>query len=336
MNDMFQTDIWSFFNQYENNLAGTKDIKVEKKEVTKKTKSKTAKKAANVADTVKCCGRGFIITLTGMKNVDTCVKELVERGYKEILLSSKVNLSEDGSILTFETPSKASADSQQVTLPVVILDGELRMELSTENFVGLDEDEISISDLIEKWIEVNPSYAGCGMYYSSEYGVATPVFDPVLNNISLPASVSVYGESTLLSETEFLKSSVPGKEIIGTLNLLDTEAVLCKGNDNYFVSFQSKKGISFDKSTYSNGTKEVNSVVEKYALPFTIHLANFGIDIQVSENDFPQKHKVTQEEILHFLTPNYKMFGANDRKADFIYLKDKNILSIASISGRKG
>lgn len=308
----------------------------EQKAPAAKERKTAAKKAAKVADSVKCCGRGFLVTLTGKKNVDECVKALVELGYKEVLLSDSAGLSEDGSILTFNTPSVASDDSQLVTLPVKVLDGELRMELSKEDFPDLDEDEISVSELIEKWTEVNPSYTGCGMCYSSEYGVATPVLNPISKSVSIPISVNVYGSITTLAETEFLVQPVQVKDIIESLNLYSDDAELCKGNETYFVSFKVAKGISFDKAVFSKGSKSTASVVEKYALPFTIHLANFGIDIPVSENDFADKKKVTLEEVLAFLTPSYKMFGANDRSVDFVYLKDRNVLSVASISGKKG
>lgn len=333
MNDMFQTDIWSLMAP-EDLPAPTQ--KVEQQAPAAKEKKTVAKKTAKVADTVKCCGRGFLVTLNGKKNVDECVTALVGLGYKEILLVSSATLSEDGSVLTFDTPSHATDDSTQVLMPVTVLDGDLRMELTKEDFPELDEDEISVSDLIEKWTEVNSSYAGCGLCYNAEYGVATPVLDAASKTVAIPCTVSVYGKTTEFTETEFLTQPVQASDVLDSLNLLGGNASLSQGNGTYFVSFAGKKGVNYDCSSFSNGKKGTGSVVEKYPLPFTIHLANFGIDISVTEEDFSDRQRVTQEDVLAFLKPNYQMFGSSDRKADFVFLKDKGILSVASISGKKG
>ena len=328
--DNIQTNLWDLFGP-----VNTPE-EPEAKETSSEKKSDVSKKNHKVADTVVCCGRGFKVTMTGKATVDDCVKELVSLGYKEVVLLNNARLSKDGRTLTFDTPLSASDDSLQVFFPLIISDGLLRMELTREDFPNLDEDEISVADLITKWCSVNPTYEGCGLCYDASYGVATPVMTRVTEKVILPISVHVYGETIPIAENEFLSNTVSDKDILSSLNLLSEEAVLCSGNGGYFVAFSSKKIIHFNTDSYKIGTQTSSHVQEKYHLPFTIHLANFGVDIPVSSTDFQEKSKVNITEVMDYLKTKYKMFGASDRKVDHIYLEDKKILSVASISGKKG
>lgn len=328
--DNIQTNLWDLFGP-----ADALDEPVIK-ETSSKKKADAPKKGHKVADKVVCCGRGFKVTMTGKATVDDCIKELVTEGYKEVLLVNSAYLSADGSALTFDTPLKASDDSLQVSFPLTISDGLLRMELTREDFPDLDEDEISVADLIAKWCSVNPAYEGCGLSYDASYGVATPVLTQVTEKVTLPMSVHVYGETIPISKNEFLSDMVSAKDILSTLNLFSEEAVLCSGDSGYYVAFSAKKPINYKTDSYKTGTQTSNHVQEKYDLPFTIRLATFGIDVPVSSEDFQGKRKVNITEVMDYLKPKYKMFGSSDRKVDYIYLKDKGILSIASISGKKG
>lgn len=297
---------------------------------------------------VICIGNNFRLTISGVKTLDDCIKQLFDLGYKEILLSGKCILIDQGTLL-FQTYDSAVQDSILVNMPMNVCFGEKRMELDADDFPGLDKDEISISDVHERWSTIHPECEGNGLSYDPRLGVATPCFSEVIKNkqknINLPVTVSIWGETITVTQQDIGVIGVITCEQLCeylstaySMQYNETELSLYECGEAFYAKLNAKKKAQpFNCDDYFVDKKaKVVNVKEKYRLPFTLHMANFNISASLNAEDFGGKEKVDQEEIMDYVKNRYPMFRSSDRKADILYLKDKNIVSVAAMSGKKG
>ncbi len=299
-------------------------------------------------DRVTCIGNHFRVTIEGAGTLDDCVRRLVDLGYKEILLSGKcIFISKD--VLLFQSFDRVVEDSVLVNMPMSICAGEKRMELDMDDFPELDKDEISVLDIHERWIAVHPEDEGSGLSYNPQLGVATPYISKTgiqeQKNIELPVRVSILGDIITITQQdvgipgtitcgqlcEYLSTSYSLKYQEAELSLFDYGGILLAG----FRTGKKTQTFGIDAYFVDKGA-HTKKVKEKYMLPLTLYMANFNISVPLSPEDFEGRGKIEQEEILGYVKNKYPMFRSSDRKIDILYYKERNMVSVAAMSGKKG
>lgn len=321
----------------------------------KQTKKGAAKSSSKGDDTkveapVTCIGEHFKVILDEADTVKDCVNQLVRLGYKEVL-AVKTCVPVGKSMLLFKQANTGDPENRRVDMPVTICAGENRMELTADDFPDYDPDEISVGLIKEKWAANNPAYEGCGLIYEPKCAVATPALPEkkadMKKEYELPMKVSVFGEVVTITNDDLgiigLASGKAISEYLCYQYLLpvDKAELLFKDSgEMVFADYSSKmkgKGISFDRTEYYVKKDAVVSIVtEKYVLPFTLYMANFNYSILLTSGEFGGRNKVEQADVLKIAAKYCPTLQSADRKADVLYLKDKNIVSVAAVSGKKG
>lgn len=331
-----------------------------KKATGKKTAGKkTARKAAgtdfDIVLPVKVYARGFSLTIEkkadkSMIKVSELFRELDELGFCEVRIpgidAAYSNDADNGQSVLYITTNGVHPDEENMLVTfkdgkVVVCDGMRKCELTPADFADLDEDEISVSSLTEKWCEVENRYKGCRMVCAD--GVAYPVFTIPLAesaNFSLPADVLVNGEWKTLSEQDFSMESPTVKDVLNKLFGEDTPEITPQLYANltktaYFIGYNQKKSTTVAKG-FSTTVAEKKTVQERFKLPLEVYIATFGRKYSLTPEDFNGNTKVSLDEIKEHFKPMHKIFGDTSRKLDSIYLKEENLLSLMFISGKKG
>lgn len=317
---------------------------------TKKAKSTHKGEDTQVEAPVTCIGDNFRVTLEDVHSVGDCVNELVRLGYKEILIMPVCSLVGKNTLF-FKQTKVGVPENRRIDLPVIICAGENRMELTADDFPDLDPDEISAEIVMEKWIANNPAYEGCGLVYEPKCAVAAPTMpDKKLDKkkeYELPMKITLFGEVITVTNEDLgiigkTKAEAVQDYICSkySLNMDDTELLLMDNGEIFFAEYNckaKKKDIYFDtKAFYVNENASLSEVSEKYALPFTLYMANFNYSIKLTSNEFGGRNKVGREDVLKIAAKYCPTLQSSDRKADILYLREKNIVSVAAISGKKG
>lgn len=313
-----------------------------------KKKSSALTGMSKVSLPVTVFGRNFKMTLTeGVSNINDVAKAVYEAGYKEISLYSQGICYDKKSNAIYLSSLKSSDEDTLVNVgnAVVVVDGMLQGEFNEDSFASLDADEISVASLLEKFAEINPQYATCGINYDSKYQVATPVIlGETVREVKLPATVILAGEETGLTVESFggLKTTVSDKEIVELLLQGCSATIYLKQfGDRYVVEFGSSKEAKLvtqmDFASFVvNKEAKSRKAVKKYSLPLNVYLATMGITIEFTTEMFGGKGKVSEEEAVEKLKEAYSFLANKDRTLDIVYCKENNTLSVALTSGKKG
>lgn len=322
----------------------------DKKEKKKRSKGSPLGDDIKVEAPVTCIGEHFKVVLDEAATVKDCVDQLVRLGYKEILVAATCFLA-GKSALFFKQQNTGNPENRRVDMPVTICAGENRMELTAGDFPDYDSDEISVGLIKERWTANNPAYEGCGLIYEPKCAVAAPTLPEKKINMKkefeLPMKVSIFGETiTITNEDLGITGLADGKAIRDYLCskyslVMDTAELLLKDSgEMVFAEYHCKKegkGISFGKAEYYvNENAQLSDVTEKYVLPITLYMANFNYSIWLTPEEFGGKDKVEQADVLKIAAKYCPTLQSADRKADVLYLKDKKIVSVAVMSGKKG
>ncbi len=309
----------------------------EKKESAKETKTTTAKpakaegasskKLMKVETPVTVVGDGWSRTVGegGKMSVADVVKTLITQGLKMAALCS-YSLSGNTLFASSIRESASSDDDLIAGGAVTVQLGEVSCDISHTMFDGMDEDELTVYDVTEKFVELHPEFSGCSLRYHAGLSVATPVFS---DKASLPkeGSVRIWSEGEI---KEYLA---------GEATALFEGYSFGKSGDLYFPRKELQKGEKSIRLTDEDLSipKDLHKqAVEKYHLPVQLFLENFGIRKEITSGDFDGKEKITKEDLLDYLKPQFKAFSSPGRNIDIFYDKAHKILGVALISGKKG
>ena len=315
-----------------------------------KTRSKNKEKNVEVEAPVTCIGDHFRVTLEDVHTVRDCVNQLVGLGYREILVPATC-VPVGKRTLFFHQTTSGTPENRRVDLPVSICAGENRMELTSDDFPHHTPDEISVEMVLEKWVANNPAYEGCRMTYEPKCAVAAPVMPEKAVNkkkeYELPMKLSLFGEVLTITNEDLGRIGPVTVEMIEdylyleySLDLEGTEILLRDSGEMVFVQYGCKrkdKGISYSREDhYVKAEAELKDIVEKYALPLTLYMANFNYSVPLTADDFGGRNKVERADILKIAVKYCPTLSSADRRADVLYLKEKHIVSVAAVSGIKG
>lgn len=226
------------------------------------------------------------------------------------------------------------AATQIVSFPVTVCHGMTNAVYEGDMFPGLDEDEVSLSDVTMKFVETNPEFKGLDFSYDADASVIMPVFKQVgvTDKVNAPSTLSVNGVVEDVAEEHAGKKP---DEFLQARGLGKTEGV-CQyalryadsSKENYLAVLEVA-----EKATES--TVKAKTVEEKYRLPLKLTVAGIGIDL--TSEDFSGKEKVTQKEVISLCETRYKsLFKDAKRTPQFTYSSELSALEIAFTSGKKG
>lgn len=344
--DGFSTD--DFFNLNQNKavpekktMKSSKKEKAEKKD-TKKTSGK-GKAAFNceVSLPVTVLARNFAVKIgeSGTMKLSEVCDELVKMGYEQMkiknmgliyLKETNVAYVTDNGIFGTSGNTQVFEETDSV---ITVVDGLLKCELSAENFADKDFDEITVDDVVSKWTDINMQYKGCGLYLD-EQGLAYPVLIRDSSKITDDSmTVHVNGseievETVGISDMSGLATKLAGE--MGT-----AKPIIVKTDNAYFLSYEEGK----EKPYCLNQTVAVKThkqVEKKYPLPLTLYVVTWNMSYELTKEMFGGKGRVSKEEITEVMAKSEKMFADQERKVDYLYNEDRNLMSCMFISGKKG
>ena len=315
-------------------LAGKKpekkpEKKAEKKQTVKKTGTSSLK--LNKPVTVVGCGWRYVIEGEGEISVADAAKAVFHAGYEEVAIAK---LTTGGESIIYSNPFAATITDDDQAVPfkdgrVTVVCGMQKAEYVIADFDGMEEKDISVLDLTEKFIETHHEFAGCALRV--EDGIAIPCFENSLGDAEKEAeSFKVWQDGRITEMT--------GADFHLAFDPTDKKVKLNLYRSQEGVVFPSYIGnyCSVSVSDFGLESRKMSTVEEKYRLPFTLTLATFNKDVEVTAEHFGGKSAVTQEDVLAALARSYKVFGQSNRKFDFFYDKKNNVLSVAIVSGKKG
>lgn len=351
---MENVEITNTLGEEKENLAKTNVSKAENKPAAKSSKKKEKDSVTMVQLPITCYGRNWKHTIEGTEKIalEKVLESLRTANYEEVIANLEIVVLSRA--IYFLYPEQATDSDVQVLFngQFNVCDGLMQMPLSLEDFPDMVAEEISLYTIAEKFGRSFPYYENKGLYLDNHAQVAIPVFERKKNPdefVKLPCEVSLFGERVELSEEQFpffdLKEGIPVSEIISyVLGEAPKELlpVLYEVQDNRYV-ITLTKGKKTTISTVSregfwkNG-KDVTLVKAKelIALPCNLYFVTLNTTLSLTSSVFGGKTKVEQQEIIDYLKSFYSVLRSKDRKIEFIYAKEQNLVSIALISGTKG
>ena len=316
------------------------------KKPAKKTGGKKEATDVDVAMPVTVLARGFKYELGSLGNIkmSDLLTKLDELGYHEVRQPSVSAVYDHMMNRIYLTcgPDAACEEDVQVAIdqPVIISDGQVKCELTLDNFEGYEADEVSVAELLDYWTSVNPNYAGCRLAYAGQY--AYPVFEKYLESkteVSFPCVIEMNGEEKEYGEEDFEDTTVAGilQKLTGNSNgVVEAKLVANLDRTRYFVTYQDLKNTRNKKNFEERSQKGGATVEKRYKLPLKVFIASFNLQEELTPEHFSGKNKVTLDEIKGYYAERYRIFQDTSRQLDTIYLEEDNMLSMMFISGKKG
>jgi len=297
----------------------------EEKKVSKTKKKSAAKTSKNdiIKGVVQVIGNGWQTTYGEAEHeyeAKDVAQALYNSGYKEIAVAELK--SSKNTLYVNVVNQKASADDVQMGDVITIELGNFKVIYHSTDFPGLTEPEISLFDVVMKFQQNNPQFVGCGLKFDSGSKVASPVFSKKAS-IKADESYPVWTESGI-------------QQMLGA-DIKD-DNVYVSDTGTYFVVSNIPKNAATVYShslTLAKGDKE-KKAVEVYRLPFTLWIENFGTNKDCTKDDFGGKESVTKDEIIRYLSNEYRFFRSQSRKYSISYDRNAAIVGVAGISGEKG
>ncbi len=256
------------------------------------------------------------------------LKAAFNEGFKEVALAS-ITRNKDESVLYVSTLNeRADDDATAMGKELTIYLARKAAVYKAEDFPGLDPDEISLGDVLEKYYEAYPELKGCSLKTGG--GIAVPVLtDSYTLKKDSADTVKIWKEDGVIEYNE------------GEASLLFEGCTVRKSDSDVLFPVYSAKAkgssrVSVSLSDFGLTKGTSSTVKEKYTLPFTLYLETFGQRREMKPEDFNGKTKVTKDEVIDYLKPKYKAFQSKKRKFDVVYEKSQDLVSVALISGEKG
>lgn len=327
-----------------------KKEKKEKKDA-KKTSRKVKKNEPVLAGPLTFIGRGFKKVLgtdsTTSKPLSVWLEELYQEGIMEAAVEACKCVVIDSTVYLL-TPDKPSLEDMAIMADQFdIVDGQMKATFTLdEDFPSYTKDELSVVDVIEKLDSLgNPALSECSIFYDSKAKVGLPIYEKLTEqSLALPVHLLTFGEVISYEPAAFLgKTSIEPSELDSfVVPNSDIEVTYQKRKDGVIVPcFKAGKNVTVYEPARDSMQKDTDAsantrAVERYALPASIYLVQYGIKIPVTNEQFENKDKVTEEEIINYLKQDFPLFRSSERKIDVIYDRANNVISVAALSGKKG
>ena len=301
----------------------TSDDEEEKADKKTAKKKAPAKKEVKLKGVVKVVGNGWRTTYGeegAAYDGKDVAQALYDAGYKEIANAEVKYTATTMYINTIN--QKASADDVAMGDEITIELGNFKVNYKVADFGGLTPEEISLFDVMIKFQQDNPQFAGCGLKFHSGSKVASPVFTRKAT-IKADATYSVWTDGGVMQ--------MSGADI-------KDDTVFVSDTGTYFVVAETPKSAQSVQS-YSlkfPASGKDKKAVEVYRLPFSLWVENFGTTKACTSADFGGKETVTKDEIIRYLGNAYRIFRSQSRKFSISYDRNSSVVGVAVVSGEKG
>lgn len=281
-------------------------------------------------------------TFNNVATLEEITKYLYESGYYCVAHSHISSFYESGTLFLGLSNKHVHPEDTLVVLDnktIRVSDGQLNAEYTRYDFSEFEADEISVLEVQKKWVQTNPQYEGCVLNYDESTGILIPCFDA--EEVALTYPIKVYINN---SPSVYMKEHISDESALGIASKIfgklpsKVKASLFKNDlgSGYFLSFNITGGVALDNRFAKNNVAKVSKAVERYALPFTLYLANMGIKLSATKETFSGKEKVSLEDIITALKSKYSVFKDSSRTPMAMYVAEENIVSISFASGKLG
>ena len=212
---------------------------------------------------------------------------------------------------------------------VVVNLGQKSVEVESSAFEGKDAEEITLDDVRDKFVELCPEFKGCNLAYSAAAQAALPVFDK-------KTELKDVKDDTLKfwTDGEMLEYSLSeATALYADYEVYKSEAGI------YFASPTLKKDseyVSISRDFFGLADVKATKAKEFYKLPAKVWLEQYGQRIEIDASMFGGKEKITKDDVINFLKPNYKAFQSKSRQFDVFYDDEQGLISVYMVSGKKG
>ena len=325
----------------------------EKKGDVKKTGAKADKKKGNGKDDdvtlpVTIRARGFKTTIDGFgkMKLSEIGKKLIEDGYNQFLIPGMglVYHESVGTVYVTDGAGTAAASNTAIDLSdgktITVIDGQLSATFSADDFADKEVDEITASDVAERFALINPNYAGCGVSYTEGNGYFYPVFSSYeLTRVNVPVTIMLDGDMSELEDEGVADVKALTKMVYGELpNGLVANLAKTAREGVYATCYCSFSAYCITEIAAASNSNPSNpkKVEQKYELPLELYVVTFNCLYNLTPEDFDGAKKVTLEQIKNFMADKQKMFSDKSRKLDTLYNKEMNRLAVMFVSGSKG
>lgn len=319
----------------------TKTQSAKKKE--EKPKDSKYDKEVKLPVVVKARNFSEEIAGDGTKKLSEIWKILLEKGYDQFKSESFSLFYHEISNSVFVCDNSLFGDDDATLISlsdeekVIIVDGQVKAEFGLEDFPGVEEDDLCIRHIKEKFVEINSMYEGCKVYFDEKVKVCYPVLSEVSEKDFSDGNYTSYvkeGVVTPIAEETYADI----KGAYGEMNQKNggADVLVCKGgNGTVFISFRNYSGYKPGASSTSNSKSDKKVAEQKYKLPLKVFVANWGEEFIVSDEDL-KKEKATLKEIRDFLGTKNRLFKDSSRKVDHFYDEENGRMSMMFVSGSKG
>lgn len=263
------------------------------------------------------------------------LKAAYDAGYRSIVsCSSALRYKKDADVnnaLFLKDVSTAETGGDTNAAEVTVNLGQKSAEFGPANFEGKEQEEITLDDVCKEFIKLNPEFKGCSLAYTAGAKVALPVFDKKVADLKDEKSETI----KIWSDSEILEFSLPEAQALYTS---DSYELYKSGAGVYFAMPTIKNGeyVSVSKDFFGIADVKTEKAKEFYKLPAKIWLEQYGQNIEIDSSMFGGKEKVTKDDVINFLKPNYKAFQSKSRQFDVFYDDEQRLISVYMVSGKKG
>jgi len=321
--------------------AGQDQEKKKSEKKKEKNKEKNEKKSDFMINLpVEVIGRNFTVTLEGSSTIGAreALEKIVELGFHEVSIQGKGLAYDEGSRKLYVCGTAVDESSDTLVdlsedRIIKVVDGLLVAEYNISHFPGYEGDEISVDMLKKAFIDSNPLYSGCQLAYDHEQGLAYPVLQKA-EKLSFPLNVYYKGELIVINHEKSDKDIL--KEICGELKQVIPYLSQLHNGITIEYSCNYKKNFVTSLKRSAALTTKKQKVEEKYLLPLNLFVSTFGYSTVLTTDHFPQKTKVTINDIKKKLGEDIAIFRDSKRELDVLYLAEQHKICFAFTSGKKG
>lgn len=209
-------------------------------------------------------------------------------------------------------------DDTALTFPLSVMTG-------CAEHMAFDE-ELSLQEILEKWVEANPDFAGCKFHYNKEVNALIPFFtasEPTGVSYDLPVTAGLGSEVMEITEELVGEASVSYEKLRELLSCRHPEYRDC----GFVYNQELNQVIPVVKYKGSSGQK-----VDRVLLPANVRAGGFQLTVQ--PEDINGQRTATLEEIrkaIEIIYPEY----AKER-TEMVYDEEKQIVIPILKSSRKG
>lgn len=230
-------------------------------------------------------------------------------------------------------------DVVDISVPLTVVRGESVMELTAAAFEGKEQGEVSIADVIGKWVETYPAFEGCSLYYDPESNIAVPAAKDALTKVPAGSFVQIdtdLNEEHSLDGDGDVEIKTAAQQLWG-IEFPTTVRLMALGDEGGRIIDFAAHGVSTSKGFNSGSNAGVKKGSKKKVmvnLPVEIRYNIFDPE-EISPSAFGGKEKVAIDEIEKYISSIHPGVFTKET-SDFKYFPEAGKVFAGLKSAKKG